>query len=293
MHLAGERDGGGKAETHDLGFERLTTRAVPDEHEMRRGPLGVDGRERIDEGGVILHRNQTRDAANQHGIGRNSPCPAHLGSRFLRDRREGLVVGEVGDRPDATGRKMIAGLHRSRDFRAVGEHGARQAKRRGVAKAKLPIGQRMPPSPARDHDGSSGDRCPHRREDVAVHVVRMNDLHLLGTEIPQEPQALGDHRRTVQAAQVERDDGDADGAIAVAQRTIGTDADDPQIEASAIEPFGRADGVQLGTAEPHVVDDEDDRDPTSRRCRASGPPTARLDFNGCHDALTRRTAVFG
>jgi hypothetical protein len=56
------------------------------------------------------------------------------------------------------------------------------------------------------------------------------------------------------------DDRDANRPVALHNRPVDVEADDPEIESVLVDMLGGTDGVQLRAPDSHVVDDEDEPD---------------------------------
>src|SRR5690606_2394832 len=105
-----------------------------------------------------------------------------------------------------------------------------------------------------------GHTSPERAEDIRIHVVAVQDVHLLVRQVARQPPALPDGGSSVEAVDGKGLHRDAGLLVAAAELAIGTEQDDRQAHPGRVQVLGSAHGIELRPADAEVVGTEDNPD---------------------------------
>ena len=241
------------AERGRVRFELRSQRSVARDHDVGVGRRLEDVRGGLDEVPDALLPREPRDGADHGGIRRQAELPA-LGAP-VACRPQGVFAHAVRDQHHLGPRAPFLGGHEAPDRLGI-DH---DAIREGIAELDGTAGEQawiaIEASLAHHRGADSGEPGGDRGEHIGMKQIRVDDVHVIGPEEPDEPsddaQSTRPHQRAAESTVEHRNAHLLDRGPQLAVRL---ESADHRGEAPAIESGQELDEMCLRSTELEVVD---------------------------------------
>src|SRR2546425_223696 len=233
-------------------------RSVTDTHEVRSRNRRRDARERFEESRVILVAIQASDDPDRQRVGGGAQAGAPGGSFPGRHWDESILREAVGGADGPTAWDPLPSRQQRGNAGTVCEHAVGGAAGPSIRDRMGPPGgrARVPPAAARHPERNPSETRPRYSEEVAVEVVRVEDIEARPGQEPGEADPLTYRARPVQVPQRHAHQLGRSLLEAGPQRAIRLKVDDGELKPLVTELLGPPDRVELCAADLEVVDTE-------------------------------------